>query len=118
MAAQIGLQAFLGTIASSMATSPGPATIPREEQRERTRPRALDPYAVILHNDDVNSMDHVVRSLTRSVPGIGITKAIKIMLEAHNHGRAVVIVCPLEPAELYRDRLESCSLTATIEPTA
>jgi hypothetical protein len=28
-----------------------------------------------------------------------------------------VIVCPLEPAELYRDRLESCSLTATIEPT-
>jgi ATP-dependent Clp protease adapter protein ClpS len=40
------------------------------------------------------------------------------MLEAHNSGRAVVIVCPLEPAELYRDRLESCSLTATIEPAA
>ncbi len=39
----------------------------------------------------------------------------RIMLEAHNSGRAVVIVCPLEPAELYRERLESCSLTATIE---
>ena len=37
---------------------------------------------------------------------------------AWNRGRAVVIVCPLEPAELYRDRLESCKLTATIEPTA
>jgi ATP-dependent Clp protease adaptor protein ClpS len=100
-----------------MARSPGPATLPREEQQERTRSRALDPYAVILHNDDVNSMDHVVRSLMKSVPGVGIGKAIKIMLDAHNHGRAVVIVCPLEPAELYRDRLQSFKLTATIEPT-
>lgn len=100
----------------AMATSPGPLTIPREEQRERTRSRALDPYAVILHNDDVNSMDHVVRALMKSVPGVGVGKAIKIMLEAHNSGRAVVIVCPLEPAELYRDRLESFKLTATIEP--
>ena len=98
-----------------MATSPGPATIPREEQEQRSRPKALDPYAVILYNDDVNSMDHVVRSLMRSVPGLGLRKSIKIMFEAHNSGRAVVIVCPLEPAELYRDRLESCGLTATIE---
>ena len=36
-------------------------------------------------------------------------------MEAHNHGRAVVIVCPLELAELYRDRLQSKGLTATIE---
>ena len=99
-----------------MATPTGPATIPREEQEQRSKPRALEPYKVILHNDDHNSMDHVVRSLTRSVPGLGVTKAVKIMLEAHNTGRAVVIVCPLEPAELYRDRLESCGLTATIEP--
>ncbi|MCC6174561.1 MAG: ATP-dependent Clp protease adaptor ClpS [Chloroflexi bacterium] len=98
-----------------MATSPGPATIPREEQGQRAKPRALEPYKVILHNDDVNSMDHVVRSLVRSVPGLGLGKAVRIMLEAHNSGRAVVIVCPLEPAELYRDRLESCGLTATIE---
>jgi ATP-dependent Clp protease adaptor protein ClpS len=101
----------------AMATSPGPATIPREEQEQRSRSRALDPYAVILHNDDVNSMDHVVRALMKSVPGMGMTKAVKIMLDAHNHGRAVVIICPLEPAELYRDRLASFSLTATIEPT-
>ena len=99
-----------------MATSPAsPTTTPREDVEQRSRSRALDPYAVILHNDDVNSMDHVVRSLMRSVPGLGVGKSIKIMLEAHNSGRAVVIVCPLEPAELYRDRLESCGLTATIE---
>ena len=96
-----------------------PATLPREEQQEgtRTRSRALDPYAVILHNDDVNSMDHVVRSVMKAVPGVGIGKAIKIMLDAHNHGRAVVIVCPLEPAELYRERLQTFKLTASIERT-
>ncbi len=70
---------------------------------------------MVLHNDEVNSMDHVVRSLLRSVPGLSTKKAVDIMLEAHNSGRAVVLVCPLELAELVRERLESCGLTATIE---
>jgi ATP-dependent Clp protease adaptor protein ClpS len=91
------------------------ATVPREETEERTRSRALEPYAVVLYNDDVNSMDHVVRSLVRSVPGMGTAKAVRVMLEAHNNGQAVVIRCPLELAELVRGRLESCGLTATIE---
>jgi len=100
-----------------MVTPGGPATLPREEQEQeqRSKPRALEPYKVVLYNDDHNSMDHVVRSLVRSVAGLGMTKAVKIMLEAHNNGRAIVVVCPLELAELYRDRLESCGLTATIE---
>ncbi len=100
----------------SQTREPGrTAAAPREEQEERTRSRALKPYKVILYNDDVNSMDHVVRSLLRSVPGLSTKKAIHIMLEAHNTGRAVVIICPLELAELVRDRLQSCRLTATIE---
>jgi ATP-dependent Clp protease adaptor protein ClpS len=94
------------------------ATAPREDVEERSRSRALDPYSVILYNDDVNSMDHVVRSLQRSVPRMGLRKAVQVMLEAHNGGRAVVIVCPLELAELVRDRLESCGLTATIESSS
>ncbi|MSP78505.1 MAG: ATP-dependent Clp protease adapter ClpS [Dehalococcoidia bacterium] len=72
-------------------------------------------YYVILHNDDVNSMPHVVTSLVKSVPSLSTQRAEEIMMEAHSAGRAVVIVCPLEPAELYRDRLQSCKLTATIE---
>ena len=42
-------------------------------------------------------------------------KAESIRIEAHLRGRAHVIACPLERAELYRDRLESFGLTATIE---
>lgn len=103
-------------MSQSQTAAPGrTAAFPREQEQERTRSAALDPYRVILHNDDVNSMDHVVRSLVRSVPGLGTTKAMAIMLEAHNSGKAIVITCPLELAELVRDRLESCGLTATIE---
>ena len=75
----------------------------------------LPPWSVILHNDDHNEMFYVVRSLIKCVPNLGTTRATKIMLEAHNRGKAVVTTCPLELAELYRDRLESCGLTATIE---
>ncbi|MPZ24323.1 MAG: Clp protease ClpS [Dehalococcoidia bacterium] len=60
-------------------------------------------------------MDHVVRALLRAVPELATERAVEVMLEAHSAGRAEVIVCPLERAELYRDRLESQGLTATIE---
>jgi ATP-dependent Clp protease adaptor protein ClpS len=104
------------TPATSQTEAPGrTSTVPRERDRERTGSSALDPHQVVLYNDDHNSMDHVVRSLVRSVPGLSTPRAVKVMLEAHNTGRAVVIVCPLELAELVRDRLESCGLTATIE---
>ncbi len=113
------LEATLAPVRAVLETTQAPARPARAPELDDdvdVRRRILPPYKVILHNDDHNSMDHVVRSLMRSVPGIGISAAVKIMLEAHNTGRAVVIVCPLEPAELYRDRLESCGLTATIEP--
>lgn len=84
------------------------------EQRAWTK--LLPPYRVILYNDDVHSMDHVVHALLTSVPGLSSQAAAAIMFEAHNTGSAVVTVCPLEQAELYRDRLQSHGLTATIEP--
>ncbi len=79
------------------------------------RQQLLPPYAVILHNDDVNEMGYVTMALLRSIPNLTEEQAVEIMLTAHNHGQAVVIVCPLELAELYRERLEGYGLTATIE---
>ena len=87
------------------------------EQKESVRESLLRPWSVILHNDDVNEMVYVVRCLMKSVPNLGARRATQIMFEAHNHGKAVVTTCPLELAELYRDRLQSCGLTATIEKT-
>lgn len=87
---------------------------PTREVSQEERSALLPPYAVILHNDDVNSMDHVVESLLMCVPDLSQERAAEIMLEAHNHGQAMVVVCPLERAEAYRDCLQSRGLTATI----
>lgn len=97
-----------------MTQSPSapPATVLDEE----TLKRLLPPYRVVLHNDDHNSMDHVVRSLRRCVPSLTMEEAVEIMFAAHNHGQATVVECPKEAAEHYRDCLESAGLTATIEP--
>jgi ATP-dependent Clp protease adaptor protein ClpS len=104
-----------GTVPYSLAAPVAPGARPEVESDEHVDVGALRPRAVILHNDDVNEMTHVVQSLRRSVPSLSAQQAIAIMLEAHQRGKAVVIRCPLEEAELYRDRLESCGLTATIE---
>jgi ATP-dependent Clp protease adaptor protein ClpS len=93
-------------------------TRPRHEEGTEEKQAILPPWSVILHNDDHNDMLHVVQSLVKSVPNLGTTRATKIMLEAHNKGKAVVTTCPLELAELYRDRLETFGLTATIEKAA
>ena len=72
-------------------------------------------YKVLLHNDDVNSMDHVVKTL-RQVFKFDLEECVRIMIEAHDKGIALCIVEPLEQAELHRDQLRSFSLVATIEP--
>ena len=89
------------------------APVVEEEVRERTE--ILPPWKVLLHNDDHNEMLYVVQSLMKSVPKLSRRRAVEVMLEAHLHGRALVTTCPLELAELYRDRLETFGLTATIE---
>ncbi len=87
---------------------------PARESDVRSIEETLPPYVVVLHNDDHNTMEHVVRALLLSVPELEADRAVEVMLTAHEHGQADVIACPLERAELYRDRLESHGLTATI----
>ena len=73
-------------------------------------------YRVLLHNDDVNDMIHVIHALVETFH-FPFKEAEKIMLEAHTSGDvALCKIEPLEPAELHRDKLQSFSLTATIEP--
>jgi len=86
----------------------------RESDLQTLRER-FPPYRVILHNDDHHSMDEVVLALIKSVPGLNERKAVLIMLQAHLHGRATVIVCPREQAEYYAERINTYGITATIE---
>ena len=95
-----------GTLAPPAAVQPPsvepPSVAPIEETGTRDLTELLPPYRVQLHNDDHNSMDHVVDALLKTIPHMTTERAAEIMLQAHNHGQATVISCPLELAELYR----------------
>lgn len=71
-------------------------------------------YQVLLHNDDHNTMDHVINSLMR-VFGHSADMATKIMVEAHCKGRAIAEVEAEDQARLHYDQLTSLSLSASIE---
>ena len=97
---------------SANQTDGGTAVIDREVQRVRK----LSPkYKVLLHNDPVNTMDYVVETLRQVVPQLSEQDAMNVMLETHNNGVGLVIVCDLEPAEFYSESLKAKGLTSTIE---
>ena len=97
----------------SSATPGGAAVIEKAPERVRKpSPR----YRVLLHNDPVNTMEYVVMTLRQVVPSLSEQDAIAVMLEAHNTGVGLVIVCDLEPAEFYCETLRSKGLTSSIEP--
>lgn len=92
--------------ASLEPPSAAPAA-PRTRPDERTKPKILPPHAVILHNDDINTMEFVVRTL-RKVFGYGTAKSIKLMWQAHRAGRAVIWAGQKEHAEFKADQIRSC----------
>ncbi len=111
------------------SADPLPGVMPDTDTDTETRTRRQPPYAVILHNDDVNSMDFVVHVL-RKVFGYTVEHCVELMMEAHEKGRAVVWVGTLEVAELKADQMHSCGadpvqaakgaqpLGVTVEPAA
>jgi ATP-dependent Clp protease adaptor protein ClpS len=96
-----------------------PALVHRPEVVPETPVRSahdlLPPWKVLLHNDDVHDMLYVVTSLLKAVP-LTVQEAIRIMLEAHETGVGLVIVCPQETAEYYQERILTFGLHCTIEP--
>ena len=94
--------------------NPGGAAV-MEKAPERVRKQAPR-YKVLLHNDPVNTMEYVVNTLRQVVPQLSEQDAMAVMLEAHNTGVGLVIVCDLEPAEFYSETLKAKGLSSTIEP--
>ena len=84
----------------------GTATATPETQQEN-QTKILPPYGVILHNDDVNTMEFVVHVLQK-VFGYDLTKAAILMLEVHHAGCSLVFSGSLEHAELKAEQIHSC----------
>ena len=87
-------------------------TTPAPARPSTAAPRA---WKVLLHNDEVNSFEHVIRSL-RGVLRLQLELAWGAADEAHREGLATVARSHREHAELIQEQLQSCGLTSTIEP--
>lgn len=91
---------------TSAATQPAPA----KPQR-----RPLPPWKVLLHNDDVNSMEFVAETIQMLTP-LNEQEAVLRMMEAHQSGVALLMTTHRERAELLQQQFASRNLTVTIEP--
>jgi ATP-dependent Clp protease adaptor protein ClpS len=83
----------------------------------KKRPPGLMPqWKVLLHNDDVNSFEYVITSITSLTP-LNEEEAILRTQEADKSGLALLLTTHKERAELYQEQFTSKGLTVTIEPT-
>jgi ATP-dependent Clp protease adaptor protein ClpS len=90
-----------------MASTAFPDVVPQTDTGTESQTERQPPYAVILYNDDLNSMEFVVTVL-RKVFGYTVEKCVELMLEAHEKGRSVVWTGAMEVAELKADQIRSC----------
>ncbi|QOJ13286.1 MAG: ATP-dependent Clp protease adaptor ClpS [Planctomycetia bacterium] len=79
--------------------------------------RTLPPYRVILHNDDVNSIEHVVLRILE-LTKLAEAEAVDCALEAHNTGSSTLLRTHKERAELYCEQFATFTITVTCEPDA
>lgn len=96
----------------------GPATLAatvRKPAAPKQKPRKLPPYKVLLHNDDVNTFEHVIKSIRR-LTALSAEEAVLRALEAHEGGLALLMVTHRERAEFFVEQFASLSVTVTIEP--
>ncbi len=100
-------------------TEPSP---PRTMTAERpahapAKPRMdhLPPWRVLLHNDDENDIEFVVRTIIE-LAALRVQEALSVTMEAHKKGLGLICTTHRERAELFREQFSSKGLTVTIEP--
>ncbi len=90
-------------------------------EKPEIKTRICPMYKVIMHNDDVTSMEFVIKILV-TIFNKELPDASKIMLEIHTTGAGLAGVYALEHAELKVEQAHSLArtrnfpLTCSIEP--
>ncbi|MGB3557192.1 MAG: ATP-dependent Clp protease adapter ClpS [Geitlerinemataceae cyanobacterium] len=96
-------------IAAIYAASTAPTITPERSSQVTRQP--YPNYKIIVLNDDVNTFQHVVKCLTKYIPGMTSDRAWKLANQIHFEGQAIVWIGPLEQAELYHTQLSREGLT-------
>ena len=76
----------------------------KRQERKRDKPEKEPKFHVLLHNDDFNTMPHVMQVLMR-VLNVSVERAFQMMAEAHINGRAIIFTGSLTQAELVKDKI-------------
>ena len=97
-----------------MIATPDIATKQLTSDEERALIALTPKYKVILHNDEVHNMHEVMEALMKGAY-LTAQQAELVMKEAHDTGKAIVAIKPREVAELYKERLETFTLTISLE---
>jgi len=71
-------------------------------------------YTLVLHNDDVNDMLHVTLALYE-ICGLNNEKALKVMMEAHENGKAVAKTGSFDEMNTMKVALNKRGIEATVE---
>ena len=97
-----------------MDASTAPVVVPERTETPDERDDADLPWNVIVWNDPVTLMSHVVYVL-RKLFGYDEPMATHLMLKVHHEGRAVVASGPREKSEFDVHRLHAHGLQATLQ---
>lgn len=73
---------------------------------DKTKPKRLPPYAVIVENDDLHTFDYVMQTFQK-VFGYNIEKCFLLAYQIHTQGQALVWSGSKEVAELKVDLIRS-----------
>ena len=78
--------------------------------------RLLPPHKVVVHNNDYNTFDEVIKVLMKAVPGMPYEQAVGYAYEVHNTGAAVPFCGPKERAEAVAAVIRTIGIKVTVEP--
>ncbi|MFN4243598.1 MAG: ATP-dependent Clp protease adaptor ClpS [Tepidisphaerales bacterium] len=98
----------------------GKAAVAEPKRQNKPAPKPKPPqhlplWKVLLHNDDVNDIYFVIRTIMELTP-LNEQAAVLRTVEAHKTGVALLLTTHKERAELYQEQFTSKGLTVTIEP--
>jgi ATP-dependent Clp protease adapter protein ClpS len=87
----------------------------RKTSPKKKPPQPLPPWKVLLHNDDKNAFDFVIKTICELTP-LKEQDAVLRTKEAHTSGVALLLTTHKERAELYQEQFQTKGLVTTIEP--
>lgn len=89
-------------------STPHPAVLPDLSEETESRIEEIPPYKVILLDDNVTTMEFVIRILIQLF-GKDIDTAQRLMWEVHTQGAAHVATLSKEQAELKQEQVHAAA---------